>query len=121
MNIPEDYTRITEKGDHLLREKLRIDTLLVRMSEVCKRIKTLVSEKEKLIETYKELISLKTILPYGYKVTESDLSLCKKYINIYPKAVEDKCKLIRLNLKSMPKYHQVASLYIYHCSTVVDF
>ena len=74
MNIPEDCIRITEKGDHLLREKLRIN--LVRVSKVCKTVKTSVSEKEKLIDIYKELISLKTMLADCYKVIESDLSHC---------------------------------------------
>ena len=55
--MPEGYTRITEKRDHLLREKLRIDTLLVRVSKVCKTIKTWVSGKKKLIDICKELIT----------------------------------------------------------------
>ena len=102
MNIPEDYTRITEKGDHLLREKLRIDTLLVGVSKFCKTIKTLVSEKEKLIDIYKELISLKTMLADCCKVIESDLSFCEEHIEYLFQGFEDLCKLIGLNLESMP-------------------
>ena len=35
-------------------------------------------------------------------VFESDLSLCEKYIEYLFQDLEDKCKLIRLNLESMP-------------------
>ena len=72
------------------------------MSEVCKTIETLVSEKERLIDIYKELISLKTMLVNCYKVIESDLSLCEDYIEYVFQGLEDKGKLIRLNLESMP-------------------
>ena len=58
MNIPEDFLRINEKGDHLLRERLRIDTLLTRVSHVCRKLEDLKAENEKLVNIFKALMTL---------------------------------------------------------------
>ena len=46
MNIPENFLRIDEKGDHLLRERPRIDTHLTRVSHVCRKLDNLKPENE---------------------------------------------------------------------------
>ena len=60
INILEDFLGIASGGDHLLKEKLRLDTLLKRVDFVCDKIKEASFESKKLNSIHKKLNGLKT-------------------------------------------------------------
>ena len=102
MNIPEDFLRINEKGDHLLRERLRIDTLLTKVSHVCRKLEDLKAENEKLVNILKELMTLETKLANCHQIIVSDISLSNTFITFLYQDLEDESKMIRLMLEAIP-------------------
>ena len=102
MNIPEDFLRINEKGDHLLRERLRISTLSTRVSHVCRKLEDLKAENEKLVNIFKELMTLETKLANCHQIIVSDISLGNTFITSLYQDLEDESKMIRLMLEAIP-------------------
>ena len=102
MNIPEDFLRINEKGDHLLRERLRIDTLLTRVSHVCRKLKHLKAENKKLVNILKELMTLETKLANCHQIIVSDVSFSNTFITSLYQDLENESKMIRLMLEAIP-------------------
>ena len=102
INIPEDFLGIASGGDHLLKEKLRLDTLLKRVDFVCDKIKEASFESKKLNSIHEKLNGLKTKLADTCQVINSDITLNEPYLSYLFEDVASNCKMTQLYLESTP-------------------